>query len=86
MEEEKIALETQEAGSDKNTGSSDFQISLFTRRIKHLSEHLKKNKKDFNCRMGLIRLVSKRKRLLSYFKRKNFEAYLALIHKLGLRK
>jgi len=71
---------------DKNVGSSEFQITLFTNRIKNLTEHLKLNKKDENTRRGLIKLVGKRKRLLSYVKRKSNDNYESLIKSLGLRR
>ena len=60
---------------NKNVGGSEFQITLFTNRIKNLTEHLKLNKKDENTRRGLMKLVGKRKRLLSYVKRKSNENY-----------
>ncbi len=71
---------------DKNVGGSEFQITLFTNRIKNLTEHLKLNKKDENTRRGLMKLVGKRKRLLSYVKRKSNDNYESLIKSLGLRR
>ena len=71
---------------DKNVGGSEFQITLFTNRIKNLTEHLKLNKKDENTRRGLMKLVGKRKRLLSYIKRKSNDNYESLIKSLGLRR
>jgi len=71
---------------NKNVGSSEFQITLFTDRIKKLTEHLKLNKKDENTRRGLIKLVGKRKRLLSYIKRKSNDNYESIIKSLGLRR
>ena len=71
---------------NKNVGSSEFQITLFTDRIKKLTEHLKFNKKDENTRRGLIKLVGKRKRLLSYIKRKSNDNYESIIKSLGLRR
>ena len=70
----------------KDVGGSEFQITLFTDRIKKLTEHLKLNKKDENTRRGLMKLVGKRKRLLSYVKRKNNDNYESLIKSLGLRR
>ncbi|MAI60677.1 MAG: 30S ribosomal protein S15, partial [Rickettsiales bacterium] len=64
---------------NKNVGGSEFQITLFTNRIKKLTEHLKLNKKDENTRRGLMKLVGKRKRLLSYVKRKSNDNYESLI-------
>ena len=71
---------------NKNVGGSEFQITLFTKRIKNLTEHLKLNKKDENTRRGLMKLVGKRKRLLSYVKRKSNDNYESLIKSLGLRR
>ena len=72
--------------SEKDTGSAEGQIALFTHRIQHLSEHLKKNKKDFNTERSLVRLVGKRRSLLDYLKSKDIERYRAIIKELGLRK
>jgi small subunit ribosomal protein S15 len=71
---------------NKNVGGSEFQITLFTNRIKKLTEHLKLNKKDENTRRGLMKLVGRRKRLLSYVKRKNNDNYESIIKSLGLRR
>ena len=71
---------------NKDVGGSEFQITLFTNRIKKLTEHLKLNKKDENTRRGLMKLVGKRKRLLSYVKRKSNENYESIIKSLGLRR
>jgi small subunit ribosomal protein S15 len=73
-------------GSETNTGSSEAQIALFTFRIAHLTEHLKKNRKDFGTQKALIRLVGKRRSLLDYLKRKDINRYRAIIAELGLRK
>ena len=70
----------------KDVGGSEFQITLFTNRIKKLTEHLKLNKNDENTRRGLMKLVGKRKRLLSYVKRKSSDNYESLIKSLGLRR
>ena len=70
----------------KDVGGSEFQITLITNRIKKLTEHLKLNKKDENTRRGLMKLVGKRKRLLSYVKRKSNDNYESLIKSLGLRR
>ena len=71
---------------NKDVGGSEFQVTLFTNRIKKLTEHLKLNKKDENTRRGLMKLVGKRKRLLSYVKRKSNDNYESLIKSLGLRR
>ena len=70
----------------QSTGGSEFQITVFTNRIKNLTEHLKLNKKDHNTRRGLMRLVGKRKKLLSYVKDKSNERYESIIKSLGLRR
>ena len=72
--------------SVSDTGSAEGQIALFTFRIKHLTDHLKKNKKDLFTQRSLIRLVGKRRRLLDYLKDKDIERYRAIIKTLGLRK
>ena len=69
-----------------DTGSSEVQVALLTQRINELTEHFKEHKKDHHSRRGLLMLVSRRKRLLSYLKRKNVEGYKGLIGVLGLRK
>lgn len=78
-----IAL-TQVAKND--VGSPQAQISILTARIKEVTEHLKGNKHDHMARRGLIQMVGKRKRLLKYLERKNFDSYKAVVAKLGLRK
>jgi small subunit ribosomal protein S15 len=69
-----------------NTGSSEAQVALFTERINHLTEHLKINKKDHSTRLGLLRLVGKRRRILDSLHRNEIERYRAIIAKLGIRK
>jgi len=72
--------------SEANTGTSEGQIALFSYRISHLTEHLKKNKKDFSTQRALIILVGKRRRLLNYLKDRDIERYRAIIKTLKLRK
>lgn len=72
--------------SADNTGSAEGQIALFTFRIKHLSGHLKKNRKDVFTERSLVRLVGKRRRLLDYLKEKDIARYREIIKELGLRK
>ena len=69
-----------------DTGSSEGQIALFTHRINHLTEHLKKNRKDFNTERSLVKLVGKRKSLLDYLKKTEINRYRAIIKELGIRK
>jgi small subunit ribosomal protein S15 len=71
---------------ETNTGSIEGQIALLTERINSISEHLQSNKKDFSTHRGLMQLVGKRKRLLTYLSKQNLQGYRALIEKLGLRK
>ncbi|MFC1622863.1 30S ribosomal protein S15 [Patescibacteria group bacterium] len=70
---------------DTDTGSPEYQIALFTEKIKQLTSHLKKNKKDFHSRRGLLKMVSKRKKLMGYLKKTDEKAYKATIKKLGLK-
>ena len=79
-----IIKEYQKDPSD--TGSVDVQVALLTARIRHLTEHFKTHKKDHHSRRGLLRLVSQRKKLLSYIKNNDLSAYANLISRLGLRK
>lgn len=72
--------------AEADTGSAEGQIALFTYRIKHLTDHLKKNKKDVFTQRSLIRLVGKRRKLLDYLKDKDIERYRTIIKTLGLRK
>lgn len=73
------------AGTAENTGSAEGQVALFTKRIAHLTEHLKKNRKDFNTQRSLQLLVGKRRALLAYLYKKDIERYRAIIKALGLR-
>jgi small subunit ribosomal protein S15 len=72
--------------SKSDTGSAESQIALFTFRINHLTQHLKLNKKDYSSRMGLLKLVGKRRRLLDYLQSKDIERYRAIIKELKIRK
>ena len=72
--------------AESDTGSPESQIALFTYRINHLTQHLKKNKKDYSTEQGLLRLVGKRRRLLDYLYKKDIERYRAIIAELKLRK
>ncbi|MFA6047438.1 MAG: 30S ribosomal protein S15 [Parcubacteria group bacterium] len=70
---------------EKDTGSPEYQVALFTEKIKKLTLHLKKNKKDFHSRRGLLKMVSKRKKLMDYLKKTNEKAYKTLVKKLELK-
>ena len=72
--------------SKNDVGSPQAQVSILSARIKEVTEHLKVNKHDFMARRGLIQMVGRRKRLLKYLERKDFEAYKATVAKLELRK
>lgn len=69
-----------------NTGSAEGQIALFTFRINHLTEHLKKNRHDFNTERSLVMLVGKRRSLLDYLKKKEINRYREIIKELNIRK
>ncbi|MDD2751763.1 MAG: 30S ribosomal protein S15 [Candidatus Omnitrophica bacterium] len=70
----------------RDTGSADVQIALLTERINALASHFKDNKKDHHSRRGLLALVGRRRRLLSFLKKKDSKKYEEIIEKLGLRK
>ncbi len=84
--EKKDEIFREYGGSEKNTGSTEGQIALFTYRIQELSEHLKRHRKDHASRKALLTLVGRRKRMLQYLASKDLDGYRALIEKLGLRK
>ncbi len=85
--ENKVALFNTYGGNDKNTGSIEAQVAMLTERINHISSHVKNgNKKDFSSNRGLIMMVGRRKRMLTYLSRTDITKYRALIEKLGLRK
>lgn len=72
--------------STSDTGSAESQIALFTYRINHLTDHLKTNKKDHSSRLGLLKLVGKRRSLLDYLYKQDIERYRVIIAELNLRK
>ncbi len=74
------------ARSKKDVGSPEVQISILTERILEVTEHVKNNKHDFMARRGLMQMVGKRKKLLKYLEKTDYEAYKATVAKLGLRK
>ncbi len=76
----------QYGGSEKNTGSAEAQVAMFTERINHITQHMKGQPKDFGSNRGLINMVGKRKKLLQYLQHNNLESYRKLIEQLGLRK
>ena len=72
--------------SDSDTGSTEVQVALLSKRIDHLTDHLKTHKKDHHTRRGLLMLVGKSKRLLQYLQNQDVQKYRDLIDKLGLRR
>jgi len=73
------------ASHEGDTGSPAVQIALLTERIKYLTDHLKEHKKDHSSRLGLLKLVGQRKRLLRYLKKKDYDQYTKVIAELGIR-
>ena len=69
-----------------DVGSPEVQISILTKRIQEVTEHMKTHKHDFMARRGLVQMVGQRKKLLKYLSRKDFDAYKKTLEKLGLRK
>ena len=72
--------------NERDTGSPEAQVALLTARLNYLNEHFKNNTKDHHSRTGLMKLVSRRRRLLDYLHRNNADAYRKLINDLGIRK
>ena len=71
---------------ENDTGSPEVQVAILTKRINHLTEHLKIHKKDHHSRRGLLKMVGQRRAMLNYLKNNDFNRYRTLIEKLGLRK
>ena len=84
--EVKAEIFAKHGGAAANTGSAEGQIALFTFRIAHLTEHLNKNRHDFNTERSLVLLVGKRRSLLDYLKKKDINRYRAIIKELNIRK
>lgn len=84
--EDKKAIIAEYATSEGDTGSPDVQIAVLTKRIAHLTEHLKEHKGDHHSRRGLMLLVGQRRRLLNYVAKKDIDHYRELIARLGLRR
>ncbi len=84
--EDRDAIIAKYAKKDGDTGSAEVQIALLTHKIKHLTEHFKTHKHDHHSRRGLLKSVSKRRNLLTYLKKKNFDSYRETIASLGLRR
>jgi small subunit ribosomal protein S15 len=84
--EKKAEIIKEYGRKEGDTGSSEVQIALLTARIVDLTEHMKKNPKDYHSNRGLLKLVGQRRGLLDYLKKTDLEKYRALIEKLGIRK
>jgi small subunit ribosomal protein S15 len=84
--EEKSEITAQFGRDERDTGATQVQIALLTRRINHLTEHLREHKHDHHSRRGLLMLVGRRRRFLNYLQRKDLEGYRSLIRELGLRR
>ncbi len=84
--DEKAAIAKEYGGSETNTGTPEVQVAILTTRIVRLTEHFKVNKKDHHGRRGLLKMVAKRRSLLDYLRRNDFERYANVIQKLGIRK
>jgi small subunit ribosomal protein S15 len=82
----KTAIINQHHLSDKDTGSADVQIAILTERINQLTRHMNANGHDFHTKRALLKIVGRRRRLLSYLNRTNIDRYKLLIKNLGLRK
>jgi len=80
---EKIIKEYQR--HDKDTGSPEVQIAILTEKINRLTEHMKKHKKDLHSRRGLIAMVNKRRKLLEYLKETDYNRYVEIVKRLGIR-
>ena len=84
QDKEEIIQEHQTHEGD--TGSPEVQVAVLTRRIAHLTEHLREHKHDYHSRRGLLKMVGRRRRLLKYLQKNDVERYRALIARLGLRR
>ena len=82
----KVALVKEHATHDGDTGSPEVQVAILTTRITNLTEHFKSHVKDNHSRRGLLRMVSRRRRLLDYVKSKDVKRYQAIIERLGIRR
>ncbi len=85
-QEEKLAIVSKFGNDPKDTGNTKVQIAIFTERINRLTDHLKTHKKDHSTRLGLLKLVGKRRNLLDYLMKHNLEGYRELIKALNIRK
>jgi len=84
--EEKTAAVTSQQMHDRDTGSSEVQIAILTKRITSLTDHFKAHKKDHHSRRGLLKMVGRRRKLLDYIRRRDEAKYQSVIAALGIRK
>ncbi len=84
--DQKTTVISSNATHEGDTGSPEVQVAILTERIKQLTEHLKHHPKDNHSRLGMYKMVGKRRRLLDYLAKKDIERYRTLIAKLGIRK
>ena len=84
--EQKAEIIEQTRLHERDTGSPEVQVALLTARINHLTEHMKMHKKDFHTRLGLMKLVGQRRRLLDYLKDRDIESYRSVVAQHGLRR
>lgn len=83
---EKIDVITKHRTHETDTGSPEVQVALMTDRVRYLTDHLKVHPKDHHSRLGLLKLVGRRRRLLDYLRRKDISRYRSLVEQLGLRR
>ncbi len=84
--DEKVEIVNSFGGNEKDTGKTEVQVALLTKRIANLTEHLKENKHDHHTRRGLVMMVGKRRRLLNYLERTQLDRYREVIKALNLRR
>lgn len=84
--EEKQELVREFRVNDEDTGSADVQIAILSKRIDHLTKHVREHKKDHHTRRGLMRMVAKRNRLLDYLKREDYDRFKSVVERLGIRR
>ncbi len=84
--EEKLEIIKKFGANEKDSGKTEVQIALITKRLNDLTSHFEKHKKDHHSRRGLLMMVGKRRRLLDYLKRKDIERYRTIIKELNIRK
>jgi small subunit ribosomal protein S15 len=84
--EQKAEIISETRLHERDTGSPEVQVALLTARISHLTEHMKQHKKDFHTRLGLMKLVGQRRRLLDYLKDRDIESYRNVVVRHGLRR